>query len=181
MPNTGSADTVTEFLALERAIAPFAEGFEVRSENDGRRSGVFLYRDVSENGHSQEIGIFAGIILDESAYPHLKRVEAPEAVVMAYVSPTKGPVREELVDDEDSVFENAHRTLMPLASPEPFEFFGGEDGALVRTRRLSEDAAELTDRRLLEFCRGSLALLGQVDLLDDLRDFGLELDEDEDE
>ena len=163
------ADTTTEFLALERAIAPFAEGFSVRSANDGVLSGVYLFR----NGGKQEIGIFAGLLLDEAAYPHLERIEAPEAVVMAYVQPLTGTAREELVGEEESIFETAHRTLLPLASPEPFQLFEDEPGALIRTRRLPEDAAELTDRRLLEFCRGSLALLGQVDLLDDLREFEL--------
>ena len=39
------SEQATEFLALERAIAPFAEGFSVRSENDGALSGVFLHRN----------------------------------------------------------------------------------------------------------------------------------------
>ncbi len=163
------AETTTEFVALERAIAPFAEGFSVRSGNDGKLSGVYLFR----NGGKQEIGIFAGLLLSEKAYPHLDRVEAPEALVMAYVKPLRGKAREELVGDEESVFETAHRTLMPLASPEPFQLFEDKAGALLRTRRLPEGAEELTDRRLLEFCRGSLALLGQVDLLDELREYEL--------
>jgi hypothetical protein len=41
----------------------------------------------------------------------------------------------------------------------------------VRRRRLPEGADSLSDRRLLEFCRGSLALLGQASLLDTLRQF----------
>ena len=164
------ADEATEFLALERAIAPFAEGFSVRSGNDGVLSGVFLHR----NGGGQEIGVFAGLLLDESAYPHLLGAEAPEALVMAYVQPLGGSARGELVEEEESVFETAHRTLMPLASPEPFELFEAEPGVLLRRRRLPEGAAVLTDRRLLEFCRGSLALLGQVDLLDALREYAID-------
>ena len=69
------ADDVTEFIALERAIAPFAEGFSVRSSNDGVLSGVFLHRNAGD----QEIGVFAGLLLDEGAYPHLFGAEAPEA------------------------------------------------------------------------------------------------------
>ncbi len=161
----------TEFLALERAIAPFAEGFSVRSGNDGALSGVFLYR----NGGDQEIGVFAGLLLDADPYPHMVRFRGdPEGLVMAYVNPIDGSARAELVSDEESVFETAHETLMPLASPEPFELFESEPGALVRRRRLPEGADELTDRRLLEFCRGSLALLGQVDLLDALREYDLD-------
>lgn len=163
-------DDATEFLALERAIAPFAEGFSVRSGNDGQLSGVYLHR----NADDQEIGVFAGLLLDETAFPHLSRVATPEAFVMAYVTPLDGSARAELVDDEDGIFQTAHTTLMPLASPEPFEFFEDEPGALLRRRRLPEGAARLTDRRLLEFCRGSLALLGQVDLLDTLREYEIE-------
>lgn len=166
------SDEIAEFLALEKAIAPFAEGFSVRSGNDGKLSGVFLHRNGGAGG--QEIGVFAGLLLEDDALPHLTRVEAPEALVMAYVKPMNSAARGELVDEEDSVFETAHATLMPLASPEPFELFEPEPGALVRRRRLPEGAAQLTDRRLLEFCRGSLALLGQVDLLDALREFEFE-------
>ena len=163
-------DDAAEFLALERAIAPFAEGFSVRSGNDGSLSGVYLYRTDGE----QEVGVFAGLLLDESTFPHLERAETPEAFVMAYVTPRDGSARDELVDDEDGIFQAAHMTLGPLASPEPFEFFEDEPGALLRRRRLPEGAARLNDRRLLEFCRGSLALLGQVDLLDTLREYEIE-------
>ena len=62
-------------------------------------------------------------------------------------------------------------TLMPIASPEPFELHDAQVGALTRRRRLPEGADSLSDRRLLEFCRGSLALLGQASLLDTLRQF----------
>ncbi len=163
-------DDANEFLALERAIAPFAEGFSVRSGNDGHLSGVYLHRNAGD----QEIGVFAGLLIDEAPYPHLTRVATPEAFVMAYVTPLDGSARDELVDDEDGIFQTAHETLMPLASPEPFEFFEDEPGALLRRRRLPEGAARLIDRRLLEFCRGSLALLGQVDLLDTLREYEIE-------
>ncbi len=160
----------TEFLALERAIAPFAEGFSVRSANKGGLSGVYLYRTDGE----QEVGVFAGLLTDEDALPHVDYGGTAEALVMAYVTPLDGSARAELVDDEDGIFDVAHGTLMPLASPEPFEFYEDEPGALLRRRRLPEGAAALTDRRLLEFCRGSLALLGQVDLLDTLRDYEIE-------
>jgi len=163
-------EDATEFLALERAIAPFAEGFSVRSGNGGGLSGVYLHRNAGD----QEVGVFAGLLMDESVFPHIERIEAPVAFVMAYVTPLDGTAREELVNDEDGIFDLAHETLLPLASPEPFYAFENEPGALVRTRRLPEDAAELTDRRLLEFCRGSLALLGQVDLLDTLREYEIE-------
>ena len=76
-----------------------------------------------------------------------------------------------LVSDEESIFRTAHSTLLPIASPEPFEIFDTEIGALARRRRLPEGADSLSDRRLLEFCRGSLALLGQASLLDTLRQF----------
>ncbi len=161
-----------EFLALERAIAPFAEGFSVRSGNEGGLSGVYLYKQgAGKQGAGQELGVFAGLLLDAKSWKHLARVEPPEALVMAYVRPKRGSARAELVDDEDGIFQVAHATLMPLASPEPFELFDGETGALVRRRRLPEGAANLSDRRLLEFCRGSLALLGQVDLLETLRTY----------
>ncbi len=160
----------TEFLALERAIAPFAEGFSVRSGNENGLSGVYLHRNAGD----QEIGIFAGLLMDETKFPHIEYIEAPVAFVMAYVTPLDGTARDELVDDVNGIFEIAHETLLPLASPEPFYAFADEPGALLRTRRLPEDAEELTDRRLLEFCRGSLALLGQVDLLDTLRDYEIE-------
>jgi len=163
-------EDATEFLALERAITPFAEGFSVRSGNGDGLSGVFLHRNAGD----QEIGVFAGLLTDETKFPHIDRIEAPVAFVMAYVTPLDGTARAELVDDEDGIFQVAHETLLPLASPEPFYDFWEEPGALVRTRRLPEDAAELTDRRLLEFCRGSLALLGQVDLLDTLREYEIE-------
>ena len=74
----------SEFLALERAIAPFAEGFEVRSADDGRISGVFLHR-MGNNG--TEIGVFAGLLKDADAYPHFRAADPPQALVMAYVSP----------------------------------------------------------------------------------------------
>ena len=163
-------EDATEFLALERAIAPFAEGFSVRSGNEAGLSGVYLHRNAGD----QEVGVFAGLLMDEDAYPHIKYIQAPVAFVMAYVTPLGGSAREELVDDEDGIFQVAHETLLPLASPEPFYDFWDQPGALVRTRRLPEDAAELTDRRLLEFCRGSLALLGQVDLLDTLREYEID-------
>ncbi len=52
-----------------------------------------------------------------------------------------------------------HAKLMPIASPEPFELFEDQEGALVRRRSLPEGADSLMDRRLLEFCRGSLGFL----------------------
>ena len=160
-------EDATEFLALERAIAPFAEGFTVRSAEADGLCGVYLFRAAK----GQEVGVFAGLLMDESALPHVAFGGSPEALVMAYVQPLGGSARAELVDDLDGIFEIAHETLMPLASPEPFEFFEDQPGALLRRRRLPESAASLTDRRLLEFCRGSLALLGQVDLLDTLREY----------
>jgi hypothetical protein len=159
-----------EFLALERAIAPFAEGFQVRSENDGVLAGVYLYR-TPENGRKPEIGVFAGLLLDATAYPHFARAQPPEAIVMAYVRPVRSPVRRALLEGEEAIFRTAHETLLPIASPEPFEIFPREVGALARRRRLPEGAANLTDRRMLEFCRGSLALLGQAGLLDALRQY----------
>jgi hypothetical protein len=159
----------SEFLALERAIAPFAEGFSVRSENNGAVTGVYLFR--TGGSRKPEIGVFAGILLDATTYPHFGRAQAPEALVMAYVKPVRSGVRKALVDGEESVFRTAHATLLPIASPEPFEFYDAEPGALARRRRLPEGAASLMDRRLLEFCRGSLALLGQAGLLDALRQF----------
>lgn len=159
----------SEFLPLERAIAPFAEGFSVRSGNDGAMSGVYLHR--SGGPRKPEIGVFAGLLLDAHALPFLHRVHAPEAIVTAYVKPVKSAVRKSLVEAEESVFRTAHSTLLPIASPEPFEFFDAEVFALVRRRRLPEGAANLMDRRLLEFCRGSLALLGQAGLLDAMRTF----------
>ena len=158
-----------EFLPLERAIAPFAEGFAVRSGNDGSLSGVYLHR--SGGSRKPEIGVFAGLLLDPEPFKHLKRVEAPEAIVVAYVRPVRSAVRKSLVDADESVFRVAHSTLLPIASPEPFEFFETEQFALVRRRRLPEGAESLMDRRLLEFCRGSLALLGQAGLLDAMRQF----------
>lgn len=158
-----------EFLPLERAIAPFAEGFTIKSDDDGALRGVYLRR--SGGSRKPEIGVFAGLLIDAKPYPHFARAAVPEAIVMAYVKPAKGPIRKLLVDGEESVFQIAHQTLMPIASPEPFEFYDKEPGALVRRRRLPEGAAVLTDRRLLEFCRGSLALLGQAGLLDAMRTF----------
>ncbi|MCE9636654.1 MAG: hypothetical protein K8T90_13200 [Planctomycetes bacterium] len=159
----------SEFLPLERAIAPFAEGFSVRSGNDGFLSGVYLHR--SGGPRKPEIGVFAGLLLDATPFPHLTRVHAPEAIVQAYVKPVKSAVRKSLVHGEESFFQVAYTTLNPIASPEPFEFFEKEPFALVRRRRLPEGADSLMDRRLLEFCRGSLALLGQAGLLDALRQF----------
>lgn len=158
-----------EFLPLERAIAPFAEGFSVRSSNDGSLSGVYLHR--SGGSRKPEIGVFAGLLLDAQPFPHFARTHVPEAIVLAYVKPVRSAVRKNLVDADESVFRTAHATLLPIASPEPFEFFEPEPFALVRRRRLPEGAASLVDRRLLEFCRGSLALLGQAGLLDALRQF----------
>lgn len=166
------ANDRSEFLPLERAIAPFAEGFSVRSGNDGSLSGVYLFR--SAGSRKPEIGVFAGLLLDASAYPQYTRVHGPEAIVLAYVKPVKSPVRKALVDADESVFRTAHATLLPIASPEPFEFFEKEPHALVRRRRLPEGAESLMDRRLLEFCRGSLALLGQAGLLDALRQFSFD-------
>ncbi len=160
----------TEFLALERAIAPFAEGFTVRSENNGAIAGTYLHR-IGGTPRKQEVGVFAGLLLDASGLPHLGRVEGTNAIVMAYVKPIRGSARKELVDPEESIFRVAHSTLLPIASPEPFELYEKEIGALVRRRRLPEGANSLTDRRLLEFCRGSLALLGQAALLDTLRQY----------
>jgi hypothetical protein len=159
----------SEFLALERAIAPFAEGFSVRSEKDGAVHGVTLLR--SGGSRKPEIGVIAGLLVDPGAYPHFLRTQTPEALVMAYVKPVRSGVRKLLVDAEESVFRTAHATLLPIASPEPFEFFETEPGALARRRRLPDGADSLMDRRLLEFCRGSLALLGQAGLLDALRQF----------
>lgn len=161
-----------EFLPLERAIAPFAEGFSVRSSNDGSLSGVYLFRTAGSR--KPEIGVFAGLLLDATPFPHFLRVQTPEAIVMAYVKPVRSATRRTLVDGEECVFRTAHQTLLPIASPEPFEFFEKEPFALVRRRRLPEGAASLMDRRLLEFCRGSLALLGQAGLLDALRQFQFE-------
>jgi hypothetical protein len=158
-----------EFLPLERAIAPFAEGFVIKSDNDGALCGVYLRR--SGGARKPEIGVFAGLLIDATTYPHFDRVKAPEAIVMAYVKPVKGAVRKNLVVEEESVFRTAHQTLLPIASPEPFEFFENEPGALVRRRRLPDGADSLMDRRLLEFCRGSLALLGQAGLLDAMRTY----------
>ena len=159
----------SEFLPLERAIAPFAEGFSVRSGNDGSLSGVYLFR--SGGSRKPEVGVFAGLLVEEDGFPHFERVHVPEAIVLAYVKPVRSAIRKSLVDAEEGVFRVAHDTLLPIASPEPFEFFGAETFALVRRRRLPEGAARLMDRRLLEFCRGSLALLGQAGLLDALRTF----------
>lgn len=159
----------SEFLALERAIAPFAEGFAVKSEAKDGLSGVYLHR--VGGAKRTEIGVFAGLVQDPSVYPHFTRIDGVQGIVMAYVKPVKSPIRKVLVGDEESVFRNAHATLMPIASPEPFELFDTEIGALVRRRRLPEGADNLADRRLLEFCRGSLALLGQASLLDALRQF----------
>lgn len=163
------SDEDREFLALERAIAPFAEGFDVRSEDDGALAGVYLHR--TDAAGKQEVGVFAGLLLDEDAYPHFRRAEAPEGLVMAYVRPLDCAARRTLVGGDDAIIRTAHATLMPIASPEPFELFDDQPGALARRRRLPEDAADLMDRRLLEFCRGSLALLGQANLLDTLREF----------
>ena len=159
----------TEFLALERAIAPFAEGFAVRSEAKDGLSGVYLHR--IGGAKRTEIGVFAGLVTDARVYPHFGRVDGIQAIVMAYVRPVKSPIRKVLVGDEESIFRTAHSTLLPIASPEPFEIFDTEIGALARRRRLPEGADSLSDRRLLEFCRGSLALLGQASLLDTLRQF----------
>ncbi len=161
-----------EFLPLERAIAPFAEGFVIKSDNAETLCGVYLRR--SGGSRKPEVGVFAGLLLDAKDHPHFTRVQAPEAIVMAYVKPPKGPVRKMLVDAEESVFRTAHQTLLPIASPEPFEFFEKEIGALVRRRRLPDGADSLMDRRLLEFCRGSLALLGQAGLLDALRHYAFD-------
>ncbi len=176
----------SEFLALERAIAPFAEGFSIRSGDDGQLSGVYLHRNGGED--DAEVGVFAGLLVDPDAFPHFRRVREPEAVVMAYVEPLDSLARDELVNGEGAIFPTAHTTLMPIASPEPFELFEDENGALVRRRHLPEGADSLMDRRLLEFCRGSLALLGQAGLLDTLRDYdfagggeGADDDEDDDD
>ena len=159
----------SEFLALERAIAPFAEGFAVKSDVKDGLSGVYLHR--VGGAKRTEIGVFAGIVGDASVYPHFGKIDGIQAVVLAYVKPVRSPIRKVLVDEEESIFRTAHATLMPIASPEPFELFETETGALVRRRRLPEGADSLSDRRLLEFCRGSLALLGQASLLDTLRQF----------
>ena len=111
------------------------------------------------------------LLLDEDAFPHFRFVTLPSALVMAYVRPEGSQAREELVVSDDSILRAAHAKLMPIASPEPFELFEDEPGALVRRRSLPESAESLRDRRLLEFCRGSLALLGQASLLDTLRDY----------
>ncbi len=162
-------DKPSEFLALERAIAPFAEGFAVKSDSKEGLSGVYLHR--VGGAKKTEIGVFAGLIDDPSLFPHFGRIEGRQAIVMAYVRPLRSPVRKALVEGEESIFRVAHATLMPIASPEPFELYESQVGALVRRRRLPEGAASLSDRRLLEFCRGSLALLGQAGLLDTLRQF----------
>jgi hypothetical protein len=159
----------TEFLALERAIAPFAEGFAVKSDAKDGLSGVYLHR--VGGAKRTEIGVFAGLVTDPKVYPHFGRIDGIQAIVMAYVKPVKSPIRKVLVGEEESIFRTAHSTLLPIASPEPFEIFETEPGALARRRRLPEGADSLSDRRLLEFCRGSLALLGQASLLDTLRQF----------
>jgi len=163
------AQKTSEFLALERAIAPFAEGFAVKSDAKDGLSGVYLHR--VGGAKRTEIGVFAGLIIDPKVYPHFSRIDYVQAIVMAYVKPVKSPIRKVLVGEEESIFRTAHATLMPIASPEPFELYDTEIGALVRRRRLPEGAESLSDRRLLEFCRGSLALLGQASLLDTLRQF----------
>lgn len=162
-------EKTTEFLALERAIAPFAEGFQVKSELKDGLSGVYLHR--IGGAKRTEIGVFAGLVVDATLYPHFRRMDGVQAIVMAYAKPLKSPIRKVLVGEEEGIFRTAHQTLMPIASPEPFELFDTEIGALVRRRRLPEGADSLSDRRLLEFCRGSLALLGQASLLDTLRQF----------
>lgn len=166
------AEEMPEYLALERAIAPFAEGFSIRSGSDGALSGVYLHRNSDDDG--SEIGVFAGLLVNPSKYAHIERVVEPAALVMAYVQPLDSEARTLLVADDDSIFRTAHSTLMPIASPEPFELFDAQPGALVRHRRLPEGADSLMDRRLLEFCRGSLALLGQASLLDTLREYGFD-------
>jgi hypothetical protein len=170
------AEEPPEYVALERAIAPFAEGFSIRSGSGGGLSGVYLHRSPDDVA---EVGVFAGLIVDPSHFPHLGRVDDPTALVMAYVEPLDAEARAHLVDDEDGIFRTAHSTLMPIASPEPFEIFEDEPGALLRRRRLPEGADSLRDRRLLEFCRGSLALLGQASLLDTLREYPAEVGADE--
>lgn len=159
----------SEFLALERAIAPFAEGFSVRSGDDGELAGAYLSRVKGD----VELGIFAGMMLEEEALDYVPRPYAPAGLVMCYVKPLGSKTRAALVDDEDSIVREAHALLQPIASPEPFELFEDQVGVLVRRRRLPEDVESLMDRRLLEFCRGSLALMGQVNLLDTLREFEL--------
>ena len=163
------AQKTSEFLALERAIAPFAEGFAVKSDAKDGISGVYLHR--VGGAKKTEIGVFAGLVMEPKLYPHFSRIDGIQAIVMAYVKPVKSPIRKVLVGEEESIFRTAHATLMPIASPEPFELFDAEIGALVRRRRLPDGAESLSDRRLLEFCRGSLALLGQASLLDTLRQF----------
>lgn len=158
-----------EFLALERAIAPFAEGFSVRSADDGLTMGVHLFRKGGRD--KAEVGVFAGLLTDPDAFPHFTYATLPMGIVMAYVRPLRSRARRELVDADEGILRAAHAKLMPIASPEPFELFDTEEAALVRRRRLPESADSLMDRRLLEFCRGSLALLGQANLLDTLRDY----------
>lgn len=166
------ADKPSEFVALERAIAPFAEGFSIRSGDENGLRGVSLHREGK--GGKPEIGVFAGLLTDARSLPHLVRPDGTEAMVMAYVRPLRHAARQFLVGGEESIFRVAHATLMPIASPEPFELYEKQAGALVRRRRLPEGAESLMDRRLLEFCRGSLALLGQAGLLDTLREFAFE-------
>jgi hypothetical protein len=163
------AQKTSEFLALERAIAPFAEGFAVKSDAKDGLSGVYLHR--VGGAKRTEIGVFAGLVIDPAVYPHFSRIDGIQAIVMAYVKPVKSPIRKVLVGEEESIFRTAHATLMPIASPEPFELYDTQIGALIRRRRLPDGAESLSDRRLLEFCRGSLALLGQASLLDTLRQF----------
>ena len=163
------AQKTSEFLALERAIAPFAEGFAVKSDAKDGLSGVYLHR--VGGAKRTEIGVFAGLVIEPAVYPHFSRIDGIQAIVMAYVKPVKSPIRKVLVGEEESIFRTAHATLMPIASPEPFELYDTEIGALIRRRRLPDGAESLSDRRLLEFCRGSLALLGQASLLDTLRQF----------
>ena len=115
--------------------------------------------------------MFAGLVIEPDLYPHFRRMDGVQAIVMSYCKPIKSPIRKVLVDAEEGIFRTAHATLMPIASPEPFELFETEQGALVRRRRFPDGAESLSDRRLLEFCRGSLALLGQASLLDTLRQF----------
>ena len=95
------AQKTSEFLALERAIAPFAEGFAVKSDAKDGLSGVYLHR--IGGAKKTEIGVFAGLVIDPSVYPHFSRIDSVQAIVMSYVKPIKSPIRKVLVGEEEGI------------------------------------------------------------------------------